>query len=212
MLTRFKAYLNEWFKIKDLGKAKYFLGIEIARGPMGMFLSQRKYALDIVAEAGLLGCKPVATPMEQNHKLLADKGPFYRDPVRFRRVVGWLVYLAITRPELSYTIHILSQVMHKPREAHWDAVVHVLKYLKGCPGQGIMLRAFCDSDWASCPLSRRSLSAFVVLLGDSPISWKTKKQDTMSHSSTEAEYRALAATLRELKWLKRLLGDFGVKQ
>ena len=219
MMTRFKAYLNEWFKMKDLGKAKYFLGIEIARGPMGMFLSQRKYALDIVAEAGLLGCKPVATPMEQNHKLLADKGPFYRDPVRFRRVVGRLVYLAITRPELSYTIHILSQVMHKPREAHWDAVVRVLKYLKGCPGQGIMLkavsdlriRAFCDSDWASCPLSRRSLSAFVVLLGDSPISWKTKKQDTVSHSSAEAEYRAMAATLRELKWLKRLLGDFGVK-
>ena len=154
--------------------------------------------------------------------MLADKGPFYRNPVRFRIIVGRLVYLAISRPELSYAIHVLSQVMHKPREAHWDAVVRVLKYLKGCPEQGIMLkavsdlriRAFCDSDWASCPLSRRSLSAFVVLLGDSPISWKTKKKDTVSHSSAEAEYRAMAATLQELKWLKRLkrmLGDFGVK-
>ncbi|XP_018448685.1 uncharacterized mitochondrial protein AtMg00810-like [Raphanus sativus] len=157
--------------------------------------------------------------MEQNHKLLADKGPYYNNPVRFRRVVGRLVYLSIIRPELSYAIHVMSQVMHKPREAHWDAVVRVLKYLKGCPGQGIMLKAesdlrihtFCDSDWASCPLMRRSLFAFVVLLGDSPISWKTKKHDTVSHSSAEAEYRSMAATLRELKWLKRLLGDFGVR-
>lgn len=219
MLAKFKIYLSDCFKMKDLGKAKYFLGIEMARGPMGMFLTQRKYALEIVAEAGLLGCKPVSTPMEQNHKLLGDKGPLYKDPEKFRRVVGRLVYLTITRPELSYAVHVLSQVMHKPREIHWDAAMRVLKYLKGCPGQGIMLktvsdlrvRAFCDADWAACPLTRRSLSAFIVLLGDSPISWKTKKQDTVSHSSAEAEYRSMAVTLRELKWLKRLLADMGVK-
>lgn len=218
MLTKFKAYLSKCFKMKDLGKLKYFLGIEIARGPQGMFLSQRKYALDIISEAGLLGCKPVATPMEQNHKLLSDTGPLCKNPERFRRFVGRLVYLAITRPELCYSIHVLSQVMHKPREAHWDAVVRIMRYLKGSPGQGVMLQAvsdlklrvFCDSDWASCPNTRRSLSAFVVLLGSSPISWKTKKQDTVSHSSAEAEYRSMAAALREIKWLKRLLADMGV--
>ena len=219
MMSKFKVYLNECFKMKDLGRAKYFLGIEIARGPEGMFLSQRKYALDIVAEAGMLGCKPVSTPMEQNHKLLSDKGAFYTNPARFRRFVGKLVYLSITRPELSYAIHVLSQVMHKPREAHWDAVVRVMRYLKGCPGQGIMLNAasdlrlriFCDADWAACPNTRRSLSSFITLLGNSPISWKTKKQDTVSHSSAEAEYRSMAAALRELKWLKRLLNDMGVQ-
>ena len=218
MMIKFKAYLSDCFKMKDLGKAKYFLGIEIARGPQGMFLTQRKYALDIVAEAGLLECKHVSTPMEQNHKLRSDKGPMYKNPERFRRFVGKLVYLAITRPELSYSIHVLSQVMHKPREVHWDAVVRVLRYSKGCPGQGIMLkaisdlrlRAFCDSDWAACPTTRRSLSSFVVLLGDSPISWKTKKQNTVSHSSAEAEYRSMAVTLHELKWLKRLLKDLGI--
>lgn len=219
MVTKFKAYLSDCFKMKDLGKAKYFLGIEIARGPQGMFLTQRKYVLDIVADAGLLGCKPVATPMEKNHKLLSDKGPFCKDPARYRRFVGKLVYLVITRPELSYAVHVLSQVMQHPREVHWDAVVRVIRYLKGCPGQGIMLksisdmrlRVFCDADWAACPKSRRSLSSFVVLLGDSPISWKTKKQNTVSHSSTEAEYRSMAAALRELKWLKRLLRDLGVQ-
>lgn len=118
MMMKFKAYLSECFKMKDLGKAKYFLGTEIARGPQGMFLTQRKYALDIIAEAGLLGCKPVATPMEQNHRLLSEEGPAYENPSRFRKFVGKLVYLAITRPELSYSIHVLSQVMHKPLTAH----------------------------------------------------------------------------------------------
>lgn len=99
MMSKFKVYLSKCFKIKDLGRAKYFLGIEIARGAEGMFLSQRKYALDIVAEAGLLGCKPVSTPMEQNHKLLSNAGPYYKNPARFRQFVGKLVYLSITRPE-----------------------------------------------------------------------------------------------------------------
>lgn len=178
MITKFKVYLSQCFKMKDLGKLKYFLGIEIARGPQGMFLSQRKYALDIISEAGLLGCKPVATPMEQNHKLLSDTGPLCKDPARFRHLVRRLVYLEITRPELCYSIHVLSQVMHKPREAHWDVVVRILRYLKGTPGRGVMLKAmsdlklrvFCDSDWALCPNTRRSLSAFLVLLGSSPIS------------------------------------------
>lgn len=219
MLEKFKGYLSKCFKMKDLGKLKYFLDIEVARGPEGMFLSQRKYALDIITEAGLLGCKPVSTPMEQNHRLLSDQGPLYKDPARFRRFIGRLVYLAITRPELCYSIYVLSQVMHKPRVVHWGAVVRVLKYLKGSPGQGIMLKAvsdlrvrtFCDSDWASCPNTRRSLSTYIVLLGDSPISWKTKKQDTVSHSSAEAEYMSMAAALREMKWLKCLLADMGIR-
>ena len=184
MIAKFKKHLSDCFHMKDLGKAKYFLGIEITRGPQGMFLSQRKYALDIVDEAGLLGSKPVSTPMEVNHQLLADEtSPFCTDPMRFRRVVGRLVYLTITRPDLPYPVHVLSQVMHQPRESHWAAVMRILRYLKGCPGQGVMLcsdsdlkiRAYCDSDWNSCPRTRRSLSAYMVLLGNSPIAWKTKK-------------------------------------
>lgn len=188
-----------------------------------MFLSQRKYALDIINEVGLLASKPVSTPMEVNHKLLRDEkestSPLCVDPARFRRVVGRLVYLTITRPDLSYSVHVLSQVMHKPREEHWDAAMRVIKYLKGSPGQGIMLRAdsdlviraFCDSDWCGCPTTRRSLSAYMVMLGNSPVAWRTKKQDTVSHSSAESEYRAMSDALKELKWLKRLLADLGVK-
>jgi hypothetical protein len=112
----------------------------------------------------------------------------------------------------------LAQFMQQPRLPHWDAAIRVVKYLKGNPGQGIFLRAdcdlqlyaWCDSDWASCPLTRRSLSSWLVLLGNSPISWKTKKQHTVSRSSAEAEYRSLATTTCELKWLKELLSFLGV--
>lgn len=220
VLEKFKSYLSTGFHMKDLGKVKYFLGIEVAHASLGIFLSQRKYALDIISETGLLGSRPFSTPMELNHKLLADDGPKYSDPVRFRRLVGRLVYLTNTRPNIQYPVHVLSQVMHDPREAHWDAAVRIVRYLKRCPGQGIFLKAdsdlriqsYCDADWNACPHTRRSLSACVVQLGGSPISWKLKKQDTVSHSSAESVYRSMAAALRELKWIKELLRDLGVVQ
>jgi len=220
MIQKFKDYLSRCFSMKDLGKFKYFLGIEVSRGPDGIFLSQRKYASDIVSDNGLLGTKPAATPLEQNHRLASDDGPLLADPKPYRRLVGRLIYLTHTRPDLCYSVHVLSQFMQTPREAHWDAALRVVRFLQGTSGQGILLSAnsdltltvFCDSDWASCPLTRRSLSAFVVLLSGSPISWKTKKQDTVSHSSAEAKYRAMAVALREIKWLRRLLKELGIEQ
>ncbi|MCH87512.1 LTR retrotransposon like protein, partial [Trifolium medium] len=217
-IQTFKQYLNTCFHMKDLGTLKYFLGIEVARSPTGLFLCQRKYALDIISEAGLLGAKPAGFPLEQNHQLPLANGPPISDPERYRRLVGRLIYLSVTRPELSYCVHILAQFMHSPRQEHWDAALRVVRYLKGNPGQGILLRAdcdlqlsaWCDSDWAGCPLTRRSLTGWFVLLGHSPISWKTKKQHTVSRSSAEAEYRSMAAAICELKWLKALLISLGV--
>lgn len=221
IIQRFKNYLHTCFKMKDLGKLKYFLGLEVARGPDGIFVSQRKYALDIITECGLLGSKPSPTPTELNRKLvMADKTNSHTllaDPSKYRRLIGRLIYLTFTRPDLSYIIHILYQFMQKPLEEHWSAALRVVRYLKGTADQGIMLQsncnmqitAYCDADWSSCPATRRSLSAYVVFLGDSLVSWKTKKQRTVSRSSAEAEYRAMADTTCELKWLKRLLGMLG---
>ncbi|XP_013583403.1 PREDICTED: uncharacterized mitochondrial protein AtMg00810-like [Brassica oleracea var. oleracea] len=203
--------------MKDLGKLKYFLGLEVAREPEGMFVSQRKYALDTIAECGLLGAKPSPVPTEQNQKLALAKGPLLTDPGKYRRLVRRLIYLTFTRPELNYIVHLLSQFMQKPLEEHWVAALCVVRYLKGCPDQGIMLSsradltltAYCDSDWSACPLTRRSMSAYIVQLGDSLVSWKTKKQKTVSRSSAEAEYRSMADATCELKWLERLLQHFG---
>jgi len=140
---------------------------------------------------------------------LAD-GRFLDDAERYRRLVGRLIYLYFTCPELSYCVHVLSQFMQHPREEHWHAALRVVRYLKGNPRQGIFLsnandvhlHGWCDSDWAGCRLTQWSLTGWFIQLGDSPISWRTKKQYVVSRSSAEAEYRSMAATTCELKWLK----------
>ncbi|KAK3032290.1 hypothetical protein RJ639_036247 [Escallonia herrerae] len=216
--SSFKKYLNDCFKLKDLGPLKYFLGIEAARGPRGLFLSQHKYALDVLSESGLSVSKPAAFPMEQNHGLALAGGPLLSDPGPYRRLIGRLVYLTITRPDICYAVHVLSQFMQSPRSQHWDAALWVLRYLKAAPGQGLFLPAdsplqiyaFCDSDWASCPLTRRFVTGYFVSLGNSPISWRTKKQPTVSRSSAEAEYRSMVVTTCELTWLKSFLLSLGV--
>lgn len=124
------------------------------------------------------------------------------------------------RPDIIYSVHILAQFMQKPRENQWQAALRVVRYLKGTLGRGILLSSstdfslsiYCDADWNSCPISRRSVSSFVTLVGDSPISWKTQKQDVVSHSSAEAEYRSMSEAAREIKWLVHLAKDLGIQQ
>ncbi|KAG7563712.1 Ribonuclease H-like superfamily [Arabidopsis suecica] len=218
LTTEFKRYMSECFHMKDLGPLKFFLGIEVSRGKQGIYISQRKYTLDIISECGMIGAKPVSTPIEQNHTLAKEEGEFYSDPTKYRRLVGRLVYLAITRPDLCYAVHLLAQFLTQPRQRHWDAAIRLVRYLKGTCGQGLLLNkdsdlhvdAYCDSDHSTCPRTRRSLSGYVVLLGKSPICWKTKKQDRVSLSSAEAEYRAMAYTYQELIWIKELLLIFQI--
>jgi len=215
-ITALKSHLHSTFTIKDLGLARYFLGIEIARSVAGTVLNQRKYILDILQDAGLTGVKPAKFPLPKGLHLTVDTGDLLSDPSSYRRLVGRLLYLTLTRPDISYSVQHLSQFLQHPRQPHYEAALHVLRYLKGTASHGLFypvssdlkLQAFCDADWGSCRTSARSLTGFCIFLGPSLISWKTKKQKTVAKSSAEAEYRSMSATISELEWLSHLLQDF----
>ena len=205
-IESFKQVLDGQFKLKDLGDLRYFLGLEIACSQQGIFVCQRHYALELLNDTGFMGCKPVRTPMEPNLKLSKEEGESLDDPMMHRRMIGKLLYLAITRSDLSFAVNRLSQFMANPRKPHLVAAHKVLQYIKGTLGQGLFfssssslqLKAFADSDWGTCPDTRRSTTSFCVFMGDSLVSWKSKKQNTIARSSTEAECRSMANATCEL--------------
>lgn len=182
----------------------------MAHSSSGIILSQCKYALDILTNSGFTWCKLSSFLIEQQHKLVSYSNDPCIDPEPYRHLVGHLLYLTITHLDLSYIVHVLSQFMHTPRQPHLEVAYHVLRYLKSTPSQGIFfpcesaltLQRYCDADWARCPTTRRSTIGYIIFLGHSPISWHFKKQTVVSHSSIEAEYRAMATTVSELIWLK----------
>ncbi|KAL0350148.1 UNVERIFIED_CONTAM: Retrovirus-related Pol polyprotein from transposon RE1 [Sesamum radiatum] len=206
LIIEVKKYLDVVFSIKDLGYAKYFLGLEIARSSTGTSVTQCKYIQDIIADTGLEHSKPTSTPLPLGLKLISHNLPALEDLEPFRRLVGRLMYLGFTRPDISYAAQQLSQFVHTPCQPHMHAIMHLVRYLKGCPDRGLFfpasnsftLTAYCDADWASCVDTWRSLIGYCVFLGNALIAWKTKKQPTVLRSTAEAKYRSLGAIVCEL--------------
>ncbi|GAV72826.1 LOW QUALITY PROTEIN: hypothetical protein CFOL_v3_16314, partial [Cephalotus follicularis] len=190
--------------------------IEVSYSEVGIALCQRKYALDILSDASLSDCKPSDSPMDPLVKLDNEKGELLHDPEKYRRLVGKLNYLTITRPDISFAVSAVSQFMSAPRTTHWQTVLHIVRYLKGAPG-GLIFRdrghihiaGYSNADWAGCPVDRRSTSGYCVFLGGNLVSWKSKKQFVVSRSSAEAEYRAMANVTGELQWIHMLLTEIG---
>lgn len=209
--------------MSDLGLLSYYLGIEVKQGSNGITLSQSSYALKILETAGMLNCNATATPMEARLKLSKRIEDEVVNPTAYRSIIGSLRYLVNTRPDLAYSVGVVSRFMEAPTKAHWGAVKHILRYLKGTAGFGCMyerntelkpfLLGYSDSDFAGDTEDWKSTSGMVYFLGNSMVTWASQKQRIVALSSCEAEYVAAAAAACQGVWLSRLLGDLmGTKE
>ena len=220
-IKNIKAHIDTAFSIKDLGKLHFFLGIDLNYLDGGIVLSQNKFIKSLLKEHYQdKTTRQTLTPLPIHLKLLALEGTLMDDPTPYRSIVGKLKYLTNTRPDLAYDVQTLSQFMQKPRDFHWKALHHTLSYVERTCGQGILLKAtnkitvqaFSNSDWGSCIDSRRSITRYLIMLGQSPVSWKSKKQGTVSRSSSKAEYRAMASIAAEITWIVRLLEELNLEK
>ena len=163
----------------------------------------------------MLDCKLVDTPMDPNVKLVPGQWEPLRDPRRYRRLVGRLNYLTITRLDISFLVSIVSHFLQSPCDSHWDSVIRILHYIKGTPCQGVLYEnkghtqivGYCDADWAGSPTDRRSTSGYCVFIGGNLISWKSNKYDGVVRSSAETEYRAMTLATCDLIWFKQVLQE-----
>ncbi|GLT91294.1 hypothetical protein SLE2022_091880 [Rubroshorea leprosula] len=212
------SLLKREFLMTDLGQLNYFLGISVSFNSDGLFLSQSKYTHELLERSGMLDCKPVVTPMAPKAKLFSTDGPAYSDPAFYRSIVGALQYLTFTRPDIAFAVGQVCQHMHAPTHNHFTVVKRILRYLKGTLNYGLQLfrnsslslHMFTDADWAGCVDTRRSISGYCLFLGNSLISWSSKKQNTVARSSAEAEYRAIANAVAEVLWVRQLLSELHV--
>ncbi|XP_071694424.1 uncharacterized mitochondrial protein AtMg00810-like [Rutidosis leptorrhynchoides] len=199
--------------MKDLGPLHSFLGISVVRTSHGLFLTQQAYANVIITRSGLTKCNPVSTPVDTIGKISSKKGRPYANITQYRSLAGELQYLTFTLPDISYAVQQVCLHMHDPKEVHMDALKRIIRYIKGTSEVGIYitkststdLLAYTDADWGGCPDTRRSTSGYCVYYGDNLISWSSKRQSTLSRSSTEAEYRGVANVVVESCWLRNLL-------
>jgi len=213
-----KDDLAKEFQMKDLGLLHYFLGLEIWQRISGLFVSQGKYAREILEKFNMHGCKPVDTPLPGGwRKEDATSGEEVNATV-YRQLVGLLMYLVNTRPDICYVVNQRSQAMVQPTKLFWKAGKHVFRYLRGTSRYGLWYRqedevklcGFTNVDWIGSPMDRKSTSGGAFSIGSTTVSWYNRKQRSMALSSAEAEYMAASLATCEAIWMRKILvGLFG---
>jgi hypothetical protein len=170
--------------LQDLRQLNYFLGLEVTSGSEGYYLSQAKYASNLLSKAGLTDSKTCTSPLEPNIQLLATNGESLPDATLYKKLVGSLIYLIVTRLNISYAVHLVSQFMSAPLSTHYAVILCILHYVNGTlfhgihfsPCSSLELRSYSDADWAGDPTDCRSTTGYCFLLDTSLISWHSKKQ------------------------------------
>jgi hypothetical protein len=209
MVHKFKESMKQHFAMTDLGKMKYFLGVEVTQYELGILIQQCKYAEEILKRFGTENCNTVKSPIVTGCKLVRDEGgkPVYAR--EFKQIVGCLMYLLATRPDLAYSVCLVARFMDRPTEMHMMAIKRILRYLKGTLTHGVMYKhktdgrfelvGWSDSDYAGDLNDRKSTSRYVLMMGTSVVSWSSKKQPIVTLSTTEAEFVAVAACACQVK-------------
>ncbi|KAL4568673.1 hypothetical protein LXL04_024288 [Taraxacum kok-saghyz] len=219
MMEDFKESMKAEFEMTDLGKMRYFLGIEVVQNSAGIHISQRKYAADMLTRFNMRDCNAVVNPMVPGCKLQHDDAEPVDETV-FKQLVGSLMYITTTRPDIQFVVSFISRFMSKPTETHFAAAKRVMRYIQGTLDYGIWykkggkgkMEIFTDSDFAGDLTDRKSTSGHTVLWDEAAISWSSKKQSIVAISSTEAEYVAAASCACQVIWLREILEELGVQQ
>ncbi|KAH9303948.1 hypothetical protein KI387_008352 [Taxus chinensis] len=219
-IHKVKSDLCTAFDMTDLGLLHYCLGVEFWQQDHLIFISQVKYATNLLQKFKMYDCNSSSTPMEVGLKLSAHDDSPPVDETLYRQLVGSLIYLTTTQPDLCFAVSYLSRFLSKPKLIHWGAAKRVLRYVKGTLDFGILyqrvadftLIGYTDSDWGGSVDTRRSTTGYIFSLGSGVISWQSKLQPTVAISSTEAEYKAAVSAGCEAVWLRQILVDFQFSQ
>ena len=221
-LKKFILEFSKTFALKDLGILSYFLGIEVSYADGCIYLSQRKYINDLLSTANMLNCKGCDTPIVTGLKLQKEVkgylGQYVEDATSYRSLVGDLQYLVLTRPEIAFAVHKLSQYVTALTLQHIMACKRVLRYLKETMDYGLKFSAggkmeitgFTDADWACDIDDRKSIGAYCIYFGNNLVSWSSKKQSVVTRSSAKSEYRALASASAEITWIQSLFSELNI--
>nr|GEW64809.1 ribonuclease H-like domain, reverse transcriptase, RNA-dependent DNA polymerase [Tanacetum cinerariifolium] len=209
----FKVRMNSIFDINDLGKLNYYLGTEVKQEEDSIVIKQKNYARKILKEAYMSKCNPAKWPMDPKLQLTKNKGGKEVDPTKYRRIIGSLRYMINTRPNLSYSVGVVSKFMQLPKESHYAAVKKILRYLKGTTRYGLKYpkggnRKICgysDSSHASDIEDRRGSTGMVFYYSQNPVTWASQKQQTVALSSCEAEFMAVMAATCQALWLRNMV-------
>lgn len=212
--------MEEEFAMTDLGRMKYFLGVEVIQDDDGIFISQKKYAEDVLKKFGMEECNAVRNPMVPGNRMTKEGDGSSVDSTSFKQLVGSLRYLTATRPDLIYSVNLVSRYMENPSEQHLSAAKRILRYVQGTREFGIQYKrggepslvGFVDSDYAGDEDDRKSTSGYAFMWCGGAVSWASKKQPIVTLSTTEAEYVAAAYGACQGVWLKNVLNDIGLDQ
>eukprot|EP00253_Pinus_taeda_P029599 PITA_29599 len=220
LIENFKAFMKEEFETIDMGLLRYFLGIEVDQNENGIFISQARYVNTVLGGVNMQECKAAITPTVLGLKLSKEDSSKDFDPILYKSIVGSLMYLTATRPDIMFAISLISIFMERPKEAHWEAAKRILRYVKGTKMLGILytvseckdLASYTDSDWAGSIDDRKITSGYVFHMVSGAISWASKKKSIVALSTAEAEYVASTVAACQAVWMRKMLRSLGREQ